>query len=190
MPIPHHPLRRALTLIALIAFALSTAACGDELGSISFTEESGESVVEGSANPLNMLLPAEVFPPLRLNINLQQELDAQNATGAKAVNLRALKLKITDTERPSGDTDDFDFLSKATLYVESTKSGTTLERKQIATIDPVPSGQTEVAFDVDDSVDLKPYIEEGMRLTSSGSGSVPPDNVSLKAEITVRVRLL
>ncbi|MEM1347491.1 MAG: hypothetical protein AAGI01_02975, partial [Myxococcota bacterium] len=71
-----------------------------------------------------------------------------------------------------------------------TQSGSTLPRVLLAEIDPVPDGRTTLSFDVDDTLDLKPYVEEGMRLSTQGEASVPEDDVTLKAVLTLRVRVL
>lgn len=168
---------------------LSIIACGDDLTSITFTERSQEAVVMGRSG-IMLPLPINVIPAMTLNINLQEELDAQNAGAAKAVYLDALELQITDTKTPEGDTDNFDFIKKVDVYVESTKSSTQLQKVKIATISDVPQGQTTLSLQTESGVDLKPYIEEGVRLTTSGSGDVPPDDVSLVAVVTLKVQIL
>jgi len=168
---------------------LSIIACGDDLTSITFTEQSQEAVVMGRAG-IMLPLPINIIPAMTLNINLQDELDAQNAGAAKAVYLDAIDLKITDTKIADGDTDNFDFIKKVDVYVESTKSSTQLQKVKIATISEVPKGQTTISLQTESNIDLKPYIEEGVRLTTSGSGDVPPDDVSLVAIVTLKVQIL
>lgn len=168
---------------------LSVIACGDDLTSITFTEQSQEAVVMGRAG-IMLPLPINVIPAMTLNINLQDELDAQSAGAAKAVYLDAIDLKITDTKIADGDTDSFDFIKKVEVYVESTKSSTQLQKVKIATISEVPKGQTTISLQTESNIDLKPYIEEGVRLTTSGSGDVPPDDVSLVAIVTLKVQIL
>lgn len=165
--------------------------CNENFGDITFTEESQEAIVMGSGGGLLDMLPTNnLLPPLRLEIDLQEELDSQNAGPAKAVYLDALSLTITPTAMPEGDTDNFDFIDKVDVFVESTKSGSTLSKKQVAVLENVPENQSTVDFTVIEDVDLKPYIEEGVRLTTSGSGEVPPDDTSFKAIVTIRAELL
>lgn len=171
------------------ALLLSILACGDDLTSIEFTEQSQEAVVTGKSGP-TLPLPINIIPQMQLNIDLQEELDAQNAGAAKSVYLTKLELKITDTKQPSGDTDNFDFIEKIDVYVESTKSGTKLSKVKIAHVTDVPQGKTVLPLSIEAGIDLKPYIEEGVRLTTSGTGTVPPDDVSLVAEVTMQVKLL
>ena len=169
-------------LLALLVTLL--AGCGDNLGSFTFDEESQEVVVEGSNVPVD--LPGNALSVFKLNVNLEHELEKRDAKGAKAVYLEALALKITDTEVGSDDTDNFDFLDNVTIYVNADGQ----ERKQLAILDPVPEGQQRVSFDVDSSIDLKPYIQEGMNLETEATGNKPEDNVSFKAVTTIRVDVL
>jgi len=182
-----------LIITAAALLALSLAACGSAgIGSFDITEESSEAVIMGgTSSPFGDLLPVDnLFPPMTLTINLEEELEEQNAEGAKAIFLQDLQMQITDTQQPDGDTDNFDFVDEVNVYVESTKSGTTLEKKQIATLKDVPEGQTTVSFTTESDVNLKPYVEEGMKLTTEGSGEVPEDNTSLKAIVTLTIQVL
>jgi|GEM_PF-2261663 hypothetical protein len=184
--------KHVLLALAIIA-SLSLLACGSAgIGSFDVTEESSEAVITGGGgSPLGDLLPVNnLFPPMTLMINLEEELEEQNAEGAKAIFLQDLEMVITDTEQPEGDTDNFDFVDEVNVFVESTKSGTTLEKKQIATLKDVPEGQTSVSFTTEKDVNLKPYVEEGMKLTTAGSGEVPEDDTSLKAIVTLTIQVL
>ncbi len=174
-------------LIALLAAVALLVGC-DNIGSFDITEESQEVVVDGGPSlgnlPVNNLLP-----PVPLTINLQEELEERNADGAQAVYLTDLRMEITDTAIGQNDEDNFDFVDTIEVYVESRDANTSLEPRQIATLNDVPEGQMEVTFDTDEDVDLKPYIEEGIRLTTEGQGSVPEDDTSLRAIVTVTVEV-
>ena len=187
MPSMHHAL---IALAILIILPLGGCVDG-ELGSFTFTEESDEVVIQGRGGGLVQMLPLNnLFPPMALPINLEAQLEAQDAGPAKAVYLRELTLQITDTAQPEGDTDDFAFVREVRVFVESTRSGTSLTRRQIAEVVDPASDLTRLDFVVDQNVDLKPYIEEGVRLTTEGRGDAPPDDVSLIAVTTFRVNLL
>ena len=54
----------------------------------------------------------------------------------------------------------------------------------------VPDGARQIAFETDTSVDLRPYINEGARLTSSAEGTVPPDDVTFDGQILLTVEVL
>lgn len=181
---------RPITHLAALAAILTLTSC-DALTSFEITEESAEATVEGSNLGVVDALPVDaLLPPLTLDVDLEEELDAQDAGPASAVRLTALSMTVTDTARPDGDEDSLDFIDTVTVYVESADADSALEPRQIATLDMIPEGATEVDFAVDDAVDLKPYIEEGIRLTTQGSGEVPEDDTSLKAIVTLTVELL
>ncbi len=186
MPTIYH----ALIALALITLPLGGCVDGD-LGSFTFTQESEEVVIQGRAGGLLQMLPINnLFPPMDLPINLEAQLEAQDAGPAKAVYLRALHLQITDTAQPEGDTDDFNFVREVRVFVEPTRSGSSLTRRQLAHVVDPGSALTRLDFVVDQNVDLKPYIEQGVRLTTEGRGDSPPDEVSLIAVTTLRVNLL
>lgn len=177
-------------LFALL-LPLSITACNGNFGDVTFTEESQEALVMGaSGNILSMLPTQNLLPPLRLQIDLEEELQSQDAGPAKAVYLDALSLEITPTAQPEGDTDNFDFIDTVDVYVESTSENSSLQKTKVATLADVPTGQTSVDFNVIEGVDLKPFVEEGIRLTTSGSGEVPPDDTTLKAIVTIRAEIL
>jgi hypothetical protein len=183
---------RALSPLLLVLLT-SLTACGGTggLGSFTITEESQESVVQGGGGGLLGMLPFNnFFPPLQLQIDLQSELDARDAGPAKAIYLDRLRVVTTPTEQPQGDTDNFDFVDEITVFVESTRSSTALQKVQIAQIKMVPAGATTMEFSVDRSVNLKPYVEEGIRLITQGKGKQPPDNVSIKAILDLNIDLL
>lgn len=182
-------MRNFCLLLLVVVFASCQTCTG--VGSFTVTRTTATSVVEGSNSPLMDLLPPTVVPPLELNFDLQAELARQDAKGAKAVYLNGLVLQITDDAIESADdTDNFDFLSRIEFYVESTDPDSELSRVRIASLDPVPEGKTELVLDTDDDVDLKPYAQEGIVLTTSGRGTVPSDDVSVEGVVTIEVETL
>jgi hypothetical protein len=181
-----------LSALLLSALLLLTA-CGGTggLGSFTITEESQESVVEGRGGGILGMLPLNnFFPPLKLDFDLQAELESRDVGPAQAIYLERMRIVTTPTEQPAGDTDNFDFVEEVTVFVESNKSNSTLKKVQIAEIKMVPQSATTMEFKVDSSVNLKPYVEEGIRLTTQGKGDQPPDNVSLKAILDLNIDLL
>jgi len=114
------------------------------------------------------LLSGSPVNPFALNVNLQQEEQANHVSVISHVHLSSLELDIT-----SGGGDCFDFVSSVTISVSSTKSGTTLQPAVIATGSNPGCVKKFVLSPT--SVDLKPYIDEGASVTSEGQG-VPPDH--------------
>lgn len=184
-------LARLCLAIALGALALPAASCGDDGGSFTVTRESGESVVEGQSSPLDDVLPTRVIPSMRLEFDLQSELEERDAGAAKAVFVESIELVVTDSRKEGPeDVDNFDFLDNIEVYIASRKDDTSLEERRIAVRDPVPEGRTSFQLDVESDIDIKPYVEEGVRLTTRGSGELPEDDVSIKAVVTLRIRVL
>ena len=170
-------------LAALVTLTATALGCN---GVITFTidEESGEQTVEGSSNPLDSFIPFD--SPFSFNVNLEQQLEKRDAKGAKEVRLETLDLVVTDTEMQGDDTDNFDFLDSITFYVDADG----LERRKLAWRDSVPEGKQRLSMQVDDSIDLKPYVEKGMTLETDAEASPPEDDTSIKGEITIWVKAL
>jgi hypothetical protein len=179
-------MRTALrSLLGALASAVVLSGCGGlDLFAIEAPIE--EQTVMGS--PVGGALGTVVDIPL--NVNLEQETEARDAGPVDAVTLTSLTLRITETEEPEGDDDDFDFLDAADVFVESRQAGSELPRERVAQLDPVPDGQRTIAFETFEDVNLKPYIEQGAKLTSSASGSAPPDDVSFAGMAVLQVEVL
>jgi hypothetical protein len=114
------------------------------------------------------LLSGSPVDPFALDISLSQQEQANHVSAISHVYLTSLSFDIT-----SGGSDCFDFVQSVTLSVASTKSGSALPTAVIAT-GTSPGCVRHFAL-TPTSVDLKPYIDEGAQVTSSGQG-VPPDH--------------
>ncbi len=181
----YSPPRLALAVLAAVVLTAFVSGCGDGLVSFTFSQDSQEVTVQGSG--LGQLPIKNPFgEPLKLNINLQQQLNKHDASGASGVFLQDLKLKITDTKMPPGDTDNFNFLDSLNIYA----SAKDMDRKLVATIKDVPRDKQTISLNTKDKVNLKAYVEKGMKLEAEASGSVPDDDTSLKAVATIRVEVL
>jgi hypothetical protein len=121
--------------------------------------------------------PLATLFPLELDLDISQKIKAQETGPIDSVTLSSLELKITDTDRPAGDEDDWAFVEEVHVFVSSTKSGSTLPEVEIASASS-PGAVTTFRFDVDGGVNLKPYIDEGSAVRSTASGTAPPDDVS------------
>jgi len=106
--------------------------------------------------------------PFALDINLEQEESAHNTSVVSHVYLASLAFDIT-----SGKSDCFDFVQSVTISVQSTQSDSKLPPAVIAT--GMNPGCVQHFDLTPTSVDLKPYIDEGASVTSTGQG-VPPDH--------------
>ena len=168
---------------AFVLACLPLAACG--IADFDLDQSLPEQVVQGSPVPG----PLAALFPLPLNLDLASQIKAHDTGPIDSVTLSSLTLNITKTDEPAGDSDDWSFVSQVDVYVESTKSGTTLPKVKIASVDAPGAVQT-MTFTVDESVNLKPYVDEGSKVDSSGSGTVPPDDVSYDGASTFHVHPL
>lgn len=122
--------------------------------------------IPGSGIPAPL---AAIFP-LPLTLDLDSKIKAQNTGPIDGVTLSSLTLHITS----SGD---WSFVQNIDVFVESTKSGTALPKVKIASVSSPGAVQT-LSFQVDGDVNLKPYIDEGSQVDSSGSGTQPTQDVT------------
>jgi hypothetical protein len=176
-----------MTRPTLLLALLLASGCSDVLD-FEVERSVPEQRVEGSvlSGALGDLLGA----PIPLDVDIASETDARETGPASAVRLVQFSLAITDTARPEGDSDDFDFLDSVEIHIESTASGSSLPRQKVAELRPVPSGATRIELDTFSDLNLLPYAEEGARLTSTASGSVPGDDVTFDGGLTLLVEVL
>jgi hypothetical protein len=165
-------------VIAVVALT----GCG--IADFDVTQGIPEQVVQGSSIPA----PLTALFPLPLSLDLNQKIKAQNTGPIGTITLSSLALTITKTSEPPGDTDDWSFVTSVDVFVESTKSGTTLPKVKIASVSS-PGAVQVMNFKVE-SVDVKPYIDEGSQVDTSGTGTVPPDDVSYNGTSTFTVHPL
>lgn len=158
-----------------LVLALVLAGCG--ITDFDLTQPVPEQRVQGSGIPA----PIAVLFPLPLDLDLSAEIQKQTTGPIDSVTLKRLTLDITDTDLAASDTDTWDFVDEIHVFVKSSASGSTLPRVEIASV-VSPGAVTSMEFDVDDSVDLKPYVDEGSVVESEASGEVPTDDVSYDGE--------
>ena len=141
-----------------------------------------EQHVPGSSIPG----PLAALFPVPINLDIESKIKAQNTGPIDGITLSSLTLTITATDRPASDVDDWAFVENIDVFVESTRAGSTLPKVKIASISRPGAVQT-MSFDVESAVNLKPYVEEGSQVDSTGSGTAPSDDVSYdgKAVFTV-----
>jgi hypothetical protein len=133
--------------------------------------------------------PLQVLFPIPLNLDISAAIKARDTGPIDSVTLESLKLSITKTDEPSGDSDDWSFLTSVDVYVSSTKSGSTLPKVKIATAS-MPGAVQDVKFMVEGGVNLKPYIDEGSTVEGQCSGNAPPDDVSYDGSASFTVHPL
>lgn len=180
-------LRICCPILALSA-ALAVSACGPRgFASFALGYDTAEQQVDG--NPLGGLLGNAIDVPIPLDVDLAAETAARDTGPAQHVHLTELRLDITETAEVAPDTDDFDFVDRIEIFVESSQSGSALPRQRVASLEAVPRGARSISLTPDD-VDLIDYLREGARLTSSASGTVPPDDVTFAGHLELAIEVL
>ncbi|MEO8178781.1 MAG: hypothetical protein ABI895_08110 [Deltaproteobacteria bacterium] len=170
---------------ALLLLSLSALpSCG--IGDFDVDRSIDEQSVRGNA--LSSLLDTFFNSPIPMNVNIREETSARDSGPAKSAHLTRLEFQITKTAMAAPDSDDFSFLDSVTVYVESTKAGSSLPREKIAEALDIKA-ESKLAFHTFDSVDVLPYSEEGARFVSEASGHAPPDDVTFNGGLTVTVEL-
>ena len=167
----------------ILLFAFLLGGCG--IADFDVDQPVPEQTIAGSSLPG----PLAALFPLPLSLDISQQIKAHDTGPIDSVVMSSLELTITDTARPSGDTDDWSFVDSVDVFVESTKTGTTLPKVKIATVSHPGAVQT-MSFTIDQSVNLKPYIDEGTKVDTMGSGTAPPDDVSYDGKSVFRVHPL
>lgn len=104
------------------------------------------------------------------------------------LSLDSVVLSVTATAEPAGDMDCFDFVQSVSVYVEGVGEGSVLPRIEVAHAD-APGCVRSMYLQPVGSVNLQPYVREGFRVVTEAAGAVPPDDVSLRGTVYLRLGL-
>lgn len=154
----------------LVISLLLCTGCG--IADFDISQPVPEQEVQGSPLPG----PLATLFPIPLNLDLSSKIKAQDTGPIDSVTLSSLELAITPTDEPAGDSDDWSFVTSIDVFVSSSKSGTTLPKVKIAHVTSPGAVQT-FSFELE-SVNLKPYVDEGSVVDAESSGNAPADAVS------------
>lgn len=157
--------------LSLVIVATLGAGCG--VADFDIDQPIVEQRVTGSPLPG----PLAILFPLPLSIDISSKIKEMETGPIDSVTISSLKLTITATAQPSGDTDDWSFVESIRVFVKSSKDGTTLPRVEIASVMD-PGAVTTLDFKVEGEVDINPYVNEGSVVEAEAAGTAPPDEVS------------
>jgi hypothetical protein len=166
----------------LVVVSFLVGGCG--LADFDVSQPLVEQRVQGSGIPG----PLAALFPLPLDLDLSAKIKQQDSGPIGTVTMSSLQLTITPTARPSGDTDDWSFVDEIHVSVRSSQQGSTLPKVEIASV-ASPGAVTTMHFVVKD-VDVKPYVDEGSIVESTGKGTVPADDVTYDGEAVFTVHPL
>lgn len=94
------------------------------------------------------------------------EVARRNAGTTDAVRIVSLSLQMINTSDATDMQSSFGFLAGIEIYAESSKAGSSLPRVLIAQNANIPDGATTLPLQVEQDVDLHPYLAEGLRITT------------------------
>jgi len=164
MMVPMAKLSAAMSWSLLTCLAMM-AGCG--IADFDVEQPVPAQTIQGSGIPAPL---AAIFP-LPLTLDLESKIKAKDTGPIDSVTLSSLTLHITSSGR------DWSFVNTIDVSVESTKAGTALPKVKIASVSSPGAVQT-LTFNVEHGVNLKPYIDEGSKVDSSGTGTQPTQDVS------------
>lgn len=101
----------------------------------------------------------------QVDSQIRSEIARKNAGEANVIRLDAVTLRMTGDPTTLSDQSTFGFLQEIRVYAESTDPDSELDRELVAELVDIEPGATVLALETT-FVDLKPYIEEGLRITT------------------------
>jgi len=162
--------------VRLVLAAVVSASAGCGVLDFDVEQDVSPQTISGSGVPAPL---AAIFP-LPLTIDIGSKIEAKHVGPIDGVTLSSLTLQITS----SGG--DWAFVSHIEVSVESAKAGSTLPHVKIASVSSLGAVRI-LTFDTESGVNLKPYIDEGTKVVSRCSGTLPTTDVTFdgKAVLTV-----
>jgi hypothetical protein len=171
------PFTRAARVLVLLA------GCG--AADFDVSQPVPEQRITGS--PLGGIL-GPLFP-IPVAIDIEEQIAARETGPIDGIHLSHLTLAITATAEGAGDVDEFGFIDRVDLFVESSQAGSSLERVRVA-FATRPGEVRSFDFEIVPGINLLPYVNEGSQMTAQGEATVPPDDVTYDGEAVFRVNPL
>jgi len=169
---------------------------GATLGRFTVDEDIPETRVAGGGLATTLLPGA--FAPIQLDVESEEEFGSQEFSVVNSITVRRITLDIAgssedaETDRSeNGMPDDFDFLSSLEVFIEAEIDGETrrVSLARLAEGDPqLEGGNRQLTLDTTGE-NILPFVEAdgGYVLSSTASGSPPPDDVVFEGSVAYRV---
>ncbi len=141
-----------------------------------------EQTLVGSPIPI----PLQSAFPFAMDLNLSENIAKFETKRPIRVVLASLELTVTPSSMPAGDSDNFGFIDELDVFISSSTEGTQLPRVEIAHATK-PGAVDVMTFEVDSTIDLRPYIGEMAKVDAIGRGMLPSDDVSFDGRGVVTV---
>ncbi len=193
------PLSPLLSLLSLLSLFF-LAGCGL---TIPITVETDPSTIDGNALCLDPelmdVLPETLTQPIEsamsttldlafdlLGPEISAEVEAQDTGPVSAIVPVAIVLSQVDPPADPGPVDSLGFLSSLVITLEATGD---LPEVELARAEDIPDDATRIVFDVNEDLDLNPYIEAGISLSVAPSlKTCPQEDVAFATELSVEVQ--
>lgn len=172
-------------LAASAAVALA-ASCGPMPVGFDIPKPIDEQTITGNlaANAAGMALPAGTIAPVSVSVDLAAESTSRRIPIGRVL-LKSFRFDVTSTAEPAGDADEFSFVRSARVFFECAAANCTLPRVEVASATN-PGAVRSMNFTVS-SINIKPYIDQGVRVTIELDAIPPPDDTSFNGAIVLRV---
>lgn len=159
-----------VSCVRTLAVVLGVTLAGCGIADFDVDQPVPQQTIQGSGIPAPL---AAIFP-LPLSLDLSSKIKAKDTGPIDSVTLSSLTLHITSAG-------DWSFVQTIDVSVSSSKPGTTLPKAKIASVASPGAVQT-LNFQVEGGVNLKPYIDEGSVVDSSGMGTQPTQSVTFDGQ--------
>ncbi len=176
-------MRPALANIIFTCSALLTSGCGAYDFEI---ERPIDTVLIGGTDnrdPSTRSLAIDTIPPQLWSTNLSEAPAGIFMTG---MTVRTLSAAPDDQEEDGLALDDLAFIDEVVFYVASESSNSALLRAPIAWFS-APGPVQSVELNVNQALNLLPYLQEGARISSELTGRIPPTDIQIQGTATLNV---
>ncbi len=126
--------------------------------------------------------PLAGFFQFPIDLTIKDDIKAMSTGTASSVKLTAIDLHVDGAG-------DFSFVDSIDVYVQSSKSGTTLPMVKVASVTS-PGAVTTMSFTIVPGVELIDYVNEGVELTTQAHGHEPPADVVFEGTSSFVVDLI
>ena len=164
---------------ALAAVVLASLTCSSEVDNVEIEQDGRANIPAGSV--VDQLLGDLAFAGFDdIEISQSQELENQGYTEEQIDSVHLTSLTLT-VSAPAGG--NFDFLDSIAFFVEAEGE----DRLEIARLEPVPDGQTELDVPVTDAELLAYAVAPEMTVTTEVSGTSPDEDTTVDAHLVFDV---
>lgn len=172
-------------ILCLAPLALVSAGC--DPGTF-YTDVKGQTTIEGNPSPVSNLLGA--FDPIGSFTNLDFDANADfQREGATAAEVRSASVTAFTVKVISPSSQDFGFLDELSFFARVGESEVLIADARDIAARPLDAPNPTLELDVT-RAELQPFVAApAMSIVVRGRGRVPPQDTTLEATATFRIRV-